>query len=308
MALCKCGDGLQNTGFPNCIKTPKVIKKAIFVQLQANDGTLNKVDPATMTTLSSFTALINHADKTKRWYPTPELKNITTPKDDAIYEKYEDDTSTFIRESVRKFSALLPNAPAQFKERFESIRCVNNTGVYLVDVEGNLVGLTNDSDGYLYPFPVNAQSAYAKYDLGTDKASTQMMLMFEFPSTMRDGLLRLIAATTFTDFSMISLNGLQDAKGVISGISTTGFTLKLGVESAEVGKTVPIQGLLIGGFALAEVSPTPGAITPTSVTETVAGTYVFVTPAQTSGDLLKVTPTLSGYDFSTVPLLPILIP
>ena len=64
--LCVCGDGMSNTGFPNCIKTPQVIKKAIFVQLVANDGTLNKVDPATMSTLSAFTALINHADTSKR--------------------------------------------------------------------------------------------------------------------------------------------------------------------------------------------------------------------------------------------------
>jgi hypothetical protein len=308
MALCKCGDGLQNTGFPNCIKTPKVIKKAIFVQLVANDGTLNKVDPATMTTLSAFTALVNHADKSKRWYPTPQLKNITTPKDDAVYEKYEDDSSNFIRESIRKFNALLPNAPAQFKDRFESIRCVNNTGVYLVDVEGNLVGLTNGSDDYLYPLPVNAQSAYGKYDLATDKTTSQLMLMFEFPSTMRDGLIRLVAATTFTDFTMISLSGLQDAKGVVSGVSTTGFTLKLGVESAEVGKTVPVQGILIGGFVLKEVSPTPSTITITSVTETAAGTYVFVMPAQTSADVLSVTPTLAGYDLSTVPAVTITVP
>lgn len=306
--LCVCGDGMSNTGFPNCIKTPQVIKKAIFVQLVANDGTLNKVDPAAMKTLSSFTALINQEDTSKRWYPTPELKNITTPKDDAVFEKYEDDTSNFIRESVRKFSALLPNAPAKFKDTFESIRCVGNIGVYFVDVQGNLVGLTNGSDDYLYPIPVSAQSAYAKYELATDKTTAQLMLNFEFPSTMRDGLIRLIAATNFTDFTMISLSGLQDAIGKVSGVTTTGFTLKLGVESAEVGKLVPVQGILIGGFVLKELSPTPSTITITSVTETAPGTYVFVIPTQTSLDLLSVKPTLSGYDFATVPAVPISIP
>lgn len=306
--LCVCGDGMSNTGFPNCIKTPQVIKKAIFVQLVANDGTLNKVDPATMSTLSAFTALINHADTSKRWYPTPELKNITSQKDDAVFEKYEDDTSNFIRESVRKFSALLPNAPAKFKDVFESIRCVGNIGVYFVDVLGNLVGLTNGSDDYLYPIPVAAQSAYAKYDFATDKTTTQLGLMFEFPSTLRDGLIRLIAASTFTDFSMISLSGLQDVVGKVSSVTTTGFTLKLGVESAEVGKTIPVQGLLIGAFVLKEVTPTPSTITVTSVTETAPGTYVFVIPTQTSADLLSVTPTKNGYDFSTVPSVAITIP
>lgn len=306
--LCKCGDGLSNTGFPNCIKTPRVIKKAIFVQLVANDGTLNKVDPATMTTRSAFTALVNHADKSKRWYPTPELKNITTPKNDPVYEAYDDDSNNFIRESVRKFSGLLPNAPAQFKDRFESIRCVNNTGVYFVDVDGNLVGLTNGSDDFLYPIPVNAQSAYAKYELATDKTTSQLMLMFEIASTVQDGLIRLIAAGTFTDFTMLSLSGLQDGTGKVSGITTTGFTLKLFVESAEVGNPVSIQGILVGGFALKEKTPTPGTISITSVTETSPGTYVFVIPTQTSGDQLSVTPTLSGFDFSTVPNVPIAIP
>jgi hypothetical protein len=103
----------------------------------------------------------------------------------------------------------------------------------------------------------------------------------------------------------IKINCVTTKSGVISDL---GFTLKLGVESAEVGKTIPVQGLLIGGFVLKEVTPTPSTITITSVTETAPGTYVFVIPTQTSADLLSVTPTKNGYDFSTVPSVAITIP
>lgn len=307
-SICICGTGLNNTGLPLCLRLPKVIKKIIFVQLQSNAGVLNKIDPATTLNKAWVTALLNNADKYLRFFPTPEIKNIETPKDDAVFEKYNDDSSNFIRESIRKFTGLLPVTPPQYKSALESVRCNNNTGVYFIDVEGNVIGLTNYADGYLYPIPINAQSIYAKVGLADDKATTGMTLSFEFPASVDDAALWMISGSAFTDFNMNSISGLMDAKGIVSGISTTGFTLKLSVRSSAADQPIPIQGLIAANFTLAKILPSAAAVTITSVTETAPGTYVFVMPTQTTGWTLAVTPTLAGFDFSTVPALPILIP
>ncbi len=306
--ICKCGDGLSNTGLPLCTKLQKVIKKIVFVQLTANDGTLNKIDPATTLNKAWVDALLNHTDTSKRWYPTPEMKNITSEKDDADYETYEDDSMYFIKEKPRKFTGLFPATYAQYKSKLEAVRCVNNTGVYMIDVEGNIIGLTNGSDGYLYPMPISAQSLYAKVNMASDKTTASVALSFEFLSTMQDGLMRMVTGSAFTDFSPLSISGLYDGYGVVSGVTTTGFTLKLTGPSSALDQPNYVQGLLAANFALKEVTPTPGTIVITSVTETSKGTYVFVIPAQTTGDKLSVTPTLTGFDFSTVPSVAITIP
>lgn len=303
--ICICGNGLSNTGLSLCLRLPKVIKKAIFVQLQSNAGVLTKVDPATVLNKAWMTALINNVDKSLRFFPTVEIKNVTTDKADAVFEKYDDDSSNFVRESVRTFKGLIPVCPPSYKAKLESVRCNNNTGVYFVDIDGNLIGLSNNVDGSLYPIPVNAQSIYAGVALGTDKSTTGIMLSFEFPASTDDASIWLISSAAFTDFNLNFISGLLDATGVASGITATGFTMKLSVRSSAADQPIPVQGLLLSNFVLKNGGTT---VTPTSVTETAPGTYVFVMPSQTSASILSLTPTLAGFDFSTVALVPILIP
>jgi len=64
------------------------------------------------------------------------------------------------------------------------------------------------------------------------------------------------------------------------------------------GKLSPIaaEGMELADFSMAEVTPTPGPIVITSVTEstTTAGLYTFVFPSATSADVLRISNPLVG--------------
>ena len=107
MSLCSCAVSLQNTGSPSCAPIMGVAANFILVPLIANDGTFNYIDPTATLNDAYFTALINEADESKRWYPTGKLKNVTTDRADPILETFEDGSSVFIRDGIRNFTAMI---------------------------------------------------------------------------------------------------------------------------------------------------------------------------------------------------------
>lgn len=307
--ICECNNGLGNTALPLCETIQKVIKKIIFVPLASNAGVLNKVDPAGTLNLAYANALLNNADKSLRWYPTPEIKNIDTPKSDPVFEKYEDDSSNFVREGVRKFTGLLPLCPPLYKAKLESIRCNNATGVFLVDIEGNLIGIKKGTDGYLYPMPINAQSVVGKVILGNDKATTSIMLEFEFPASMEDASIRMITGDSFTDWSPLNINGLLDANVAFSasGISSTVITATITTPSPALDAPIAVQGLVVANF-VSSVTGTASKIRNTSdgadvtlasAVESSAGVYVLTFTSTVTKNMVLFA-SLAGYDFANL--------
>ena len=59
-----------------------------------------------------------------------------------------------------------------------------------------------------------------------------------------------------------------------------------------------LKVLLPGDFTLNEISPTPGVITPSGVTEVSPGVYDFVIPTATTGDVLRLSASKDRFDFS----------
>ncbi|WP_196302365.1 hypothetical protein, partial [Streptococcus pneumoniae] len=60
-----------------------------------------------------------------------------------------------------------------------------------------------------------------------------------------------------------------------------------------------LSGLVAGDFALYNVTDS-AAVTVGSVAESPDGTYLITFAAQTANDVLRITPTKAGYDFSAV--------
>ena len=304
--LCECATGLSNTGLPLCEQIFKVAKKVIFVSASSG-GVLMSVDPTSTLNKAWIDALLNNSTKTLRWYPTPELKNVDMPKGDPMMESFEDKSSIFISEDVRKFTAIIPECPPRYKAVLESVRCNSDTMIYIVDKNDNLIGLTNGIDNLLYPMPINVQSMVGKVVMGTDKATTQMLVGFEFPTTLQDSKIRMISGDNFTDFSMQSISGLRDVNARFFNISTTQIVVDLTVKVSDLSAPVKVEGLVITDF----ISNVGGAtsrcynfttstnITITSVTEDVPGIYILAFAAQTSDDEVIVNVKSNGYDFTS---------
>lgn len=303
--LCECNIGILNSGLPNCVRTQKAIRKSIFVQMVSNGGVTMSIDPATVLNKAWMDALVNHSDKSLRFYPTPQMKNVDTTKTDPVMESFEDASSFFIRDGVSTFSGIFANCPPMFKAKLESMRCVSNTGKFDIDLEGNLIGLTNNIDGKLYPIPVNVQSVVAKVVNANDKATQQILFTYEIPSWVNDADFRMISASAFTNFTPLDISGLLDANVVFSAIGAGTVTATITVPSASMDEPIAVEGLVIGDFissvtavALRIRNVTGAAdVVVTGVTEPTPGAYV-LTYALVAAQTVIVLAKKNGFDFS----------
>ncbi len=89
---------------------------------------------------------------------------------------------------------------------------------------------------------------------------------------------------------MLNADALYSAIAVDSVVAT--------ITTTDYGHAV--EGLQLADFSLEEVSPTPGAIAISGVSETSAGVYTISFAAQTSGDVLRLSASKDRFDFSAM--------
>lgn len=300
---CSCNVSLSNTGSA-CTPIMQVTKQLILVPKYDNDGDRNKVLFTDVLNQAYFTALINQADPTKRWYPLPELKNIEDVRGDNIIETFEDQSSVFIQEGARTFSGLMIASigsgagSAQLKGKIESFRCTE-FGAYHIDKNGNLIGsLTEDGLG-LYPIDIDPQSLSAMLMKTTDTTIQKLNIRFNYSTLECDENLRMIAASELGGANLLGLRGLITVYPEYSNIDNTTFTAKLYTDFGTPANPVVVKGLVAADFALFNVDDN-ASVTIVSVTESPDGTYVFTFASQDNGEELRLTPTKNGYDFNPV--------
>jgi hypothetical protein len=303
MSTCKCNLSLGNTGQPNCEPVANATKKIIVVPYFDSLGNINSIDTTATLNKAFFDALTNQVDGSKRWFPLPQIKNVTDEKGDSVFETFEDATMSFIREGVRTFKGIMPKQTPTFLGKIKNYRC-SEVGVFLVDKDGNLIG-SSIVAGKMNPIRIDAATWNAVLVKGTDTTIQKIMLGFQFHLDELDENLNMILSSEI-GISVISLTGLLDVYATATGISTTGFTAKLTTDYGSPITPIKVKGLIITDFALFNVS-TSAAITITSVVEN-AGVYTFVFPAQASGNILRLTPTKAGFDFSNVVTTVIAVP
>lgn len=301
--LCTCDYTLSNSGTPNCPSIAKGARMLIAMNIYKDDGTKNKIPLATLEDQSLMQALIDEAVAENRIYPLPKMVNVENTRGDAVTEEFSDGSSAFIRKGVKSFVAEMKQLGYAYTGKLEENRYTEH-GYIIIDEDGNFIFLYDSSDATnAFPIPIDLGS----YDVnlmehvqGTSIQKTR--LNFNWSVDVTDGQLRTLKKPTAYN-PLTALKGLLDVNGEVSSITTTTFTLTL---TDDFGCAV--SGLVIGDFSLEETSPTPASITITSVTESSDGVYDFVFPTETSADVLKVTPSKSGFDFTDVEALTITIP
>ena len=297
MAACDCNVVFGNTGSADCVSIGSVTYRLIGVPTYDNAGVRNSITTTDVLDLAYFTALINQADSSKRWYPLPAMLNIEDVRGEDITESFNDGSTAFIQEGSRTFTGISIKKPTpELLGAMKSWRC-STISVFVIDVDGNLIGADDGTADTLYPFKVDSETWSAKLMKTADATVAKIQLDYSYSKDEADENIKMIAASeTSTDVK--DLEGLQDVTCVVSGISTTGFTATLtGAFGTAVNKNT-IKGLLVGDFDLNELTPTPGAIVITSVSETSDGVYVFVTPAATTADVDTLDLTKDGFEMT----------
>lgn len=263
---CKCESGLSNTGTPNCVTLQSVTSKLILVPLEDSTGVRNFVDLSSAPTVASITALINQSDATKRWFPLPVFEKVELPKADSTFEEAPSGRKLFIKQGKRSFTGELWNGTTQLLGKIQDNRCVE-FGVYIVDVNGNLVGSKEGTK--LYPIPVDNQSFDAKMMYATDTTVQKIMVSFDFYRLFDESSLWLITASELGgDFNQFE--GLLDVVLTKSSSTQTTLVVDANLDYGTALNPIKVLGLVVADFTLKNA--TTGVAIP--ITTAVAGTGV----------------------------------
>jgi hypothetical protein len=293
----------KNSGQPTCLGLlPAVPKKAILVPKFKADGTLNKIVlPATLNQ-AYFDALINHTDRTQRWYPLPKFVNPENTKAEAVYESFNDGSKKFVHDGVRTFKAKLPSISPAYVQVINSGRCAE-MALYFVDKNGSLLGTQVEGDTSLYPFALNANTLNAMYDWTNDTTGSNIDFSFEFDTDMLDSDIAWIKASDTVSVNLLNLEGLYDAYKLVANTGQTTTTFSLFARNGNAINGVPIKGLIITDFAFYNVTTSTAITLLTLVESTVTpGTYTATYASQTIGNVIRITPTKAKIDFSNIVL------
>ena len=306
--ICNCNAGLGNTGRPGCFPLASVAKKLILVSMKKSDGTANFVDTtAAPYDQAFFDALINHADPTQRWYPTPELKNIVNERGDPITQSFEDGTSVKIQNGPRTFQSLAVGMTPEFLDKISANGCVD-LGAYTIDKSRNLIGNGRDA-GKLFPIRIDKNTWDTRLIDATDTTIQSVAINFEFSQIERDEDIRMITANNYAaGVDILELEGLLDVNVTYSAITDVSFTATLKTCYGDHVNPIGVEGLIQTDFSIDEISPTPANVPILTFTEVGDGVYDFTYAMQTSADVLRLTPTKEGFDFAAVAATDIVIP
>ena len=252
MALgCDCDAGLSNTGLPSCLPIQSVTSTLIMVPLKTDAGVLNGIDLSVAVPV--WADLTNLADDSARWFPLPKFENVELPKADSLFEESNSGRMAFLRQGKRSFAGELwaDDSSPTLLSKLQNNRCVD-FGVYIVDVNGNLVG--SKKDGYLYPIPVDNPSFDPKYSFATDSTISKIMLGFDFVQTFDEGTMYMVTPTE-AGINFNDLTGLEDVNfNDLTQVVATSITFDAELDYGTAYNPIKVKGLLTADFEVKDAS------------------------------------------------------
>jgi hypothetical protein len=297
MIGCDCNAGLSNTGRPGCVPVQGIVSSMILVPLTANDGTKNGIDLNAI--LPVWENLVNEVDASKRWFPLPAFENVELPKADSLFEEANSGRSAFLRQGKRSFTGELwsEDSTPTFLGKLQKSRCVD-FGIYIVDVNGNLIG--SEVDGYLYPITVDNPSWDPKFMFATDSTVQKIMLGFDFDRLFDESTMYMITAEE-GGINFNSLEGLVDVlfTNVVATVTEVTVDAKFCYGTA-INK-LPFKGALAADFTINN-DTAAAPITILSSLEGPDGTYILtyvVLDQPTLGDVITVSVNKTGFSGET---------
>jgi len=299
---CICGEDVKALGTPNCIPNFGVGAKLLLAQLVNSENVRQNID-ITAIDATYFTDRVNDPEYKDRIHPTPVMENYTyDPAEDEVQTTTGGTTFT-LRDGRVTITGQFMNMNPTFYGQLKSIKCPK-MGFMIVDRGGNLIGDSSEAfDNDILKFvPIQKGSVQVRFFAATDATVPYVMISFQIDSTFDIANLGMIEASDIPE-SLLDLEDAIPAVGVASDISTTGATVAIGYLYGTGNTREPLTDAVSGDFVLKEISPTPSTITITSSVETPDGTYEFVFPTQTSGDVLELTLNKDGFALEPVRIL-----
>ena len=288
---CNCASGLSNTGRPNCVPLQSVTSKLIMVPLFGADGTANFIDLTSP--LPNWTSLINEVDATKRWFPLPNFENVEMPKADSQFEEANSGRMVFLRQGKRSFAGELwaDDSTPTLLGKLQNNRCVD-FGVYIVDINGNLVG--SKVGDALYPIAVDNPSFNPTFTFATDSTTQKIMLGFDFDRLFDESTMYMITPTE-AGINFNDLTGLIDVNLTAVTIAAGSLTFTAALDYGTALNPISYSGALSIDWTL---TANGVAVTPLTVTESLStiGEYVATYTTPGTGDAMLLSVSKAGFD------------
>jgi len=292
MSACNCDITLSNTGTPSCVPIMGVGVKPVLVPLVADDGTENVL------TISSYTGTqvewdtrTENLDRSKRYYPLPEFKNVEDIKGDTIFESFNDTSNLFVQEGTRTYTGILPNQAPTLLDNLKAIKCTK-FGMFIIDDQGNLIGNISSDGLSLKPIPVDNNTWNPILIKSTDTTVQKIQLSFEFSRLTKDEDLRMIKSSG-SEIALLGLEGLVDLEAAFNTIVATGANAVISYDRGEAAK-IAFTGAEADLTLYNET--TLASVALSSATETPPGTYALVFVAQTAGDIMQLSVIKDGFE------------
>ena len=280
-ASCDCNVTLSNTGTPGCMPIQDVAKRLILVPMVDASNSPNRLTVATLYDNAAIQAFINEADDKKRFYPLPEMENVTNERGDPISEDFPSGKNVKIRDGVKTFAGQMLSLSGDYAKQIIGFGC-SNMGAYIVDAQGNLIGDGSDPD-YLAPLSLDQETWDVRTMDTTDTTIAKIQLGFQWSISVKDSDVRMLLASDFaTGVDWLSYNGLVDISGVVSSVTSAGFSMKITNGFGSLKSPAVVTGLT--SFVVIDEA-TPGSPLSPTITEStsIPGLYVFSGLTLTSG-------------------------
>lgn len=294
--ICSCETVMGNTGLPSCYKALTVATGIFMTPTYANDGTKNVIDTTDTIDDAYITAAINNADQSKRWYPLQKLNNVTSERAEPTFDTRSDGGRTKVKDGIRTFSFEIWEGGTRLKKLIDKGGC-REFSFFIIN-EGRLIGLDlTDEQLELAPIRIAKDSLVANYLIATDTTVEKIAISLQFDQRENDGNLSYVEVAD--DADLTDYKGLLDIYSEIPDNTLTTVTVKLFNKYGPANNKNVLTGLVAGDFALYNVTDS-AAVTVSSSVESPDGTYLLTFTAQTANDVLRITPTKTGYDFTAV--------
>lgn len=303
---CTCENSKQNLGVVNCQELMKYANHIFLIPLADDAGVANKIAANTTLNDAAILAKLNDTDASQRWYLLKNVKNaVIAERGDDVKETFEDGSAVFIEEGVANTTFLVAGQSPVFVGKLKSFRC-ERMGFMFVDKDGKLWGYASDETGDMYPIAIMDNSLSVKPSYPTPTSQYNVSVSFQWSKDATDeGLASYANTVSWTSTTIRSL--LDVIAGAVSGQSTTAFTIDLTYAYGDLNNKLPVKGLVAGDFSLYNVTGS-ASVTISTCTETSDGVYAFTFAAQTSADVLRLSGSKNGFDFTDVATATISIP
>lgn len=294
--ICSCETVMGNTGLPSCYKALTLASGIFMTPTYANDGTKNVIDTTDTINDAYILAAINNADQSKRWFPLQKLNAVTSERAEPNFDTRTDGGQAFVKQGIRNFSFEIWEGGSRFKKMLDKGRC-REFSFFIIN-EGRIVGLDlTDEQLELAPIRIAKDSLVVNYLFASDTTVEKVAVTFQFDQRENDGNLSYIEVAD--DADLTGYRGLLDIYSEIVQNTLTTITVKLFNKYGAANNKNVLTGLVAGDFALYNVTDS-AAVTVSSCVESPEGTYLLTFTAQTESDVVRITPTKAGYDFTSV--------